>query len=305
VTVVAPLPSVDTFVTGLVDYAGLFPPASLDMASAVHNYRAYRSEPQARMLGRFVVPVGRLTEFFAAASVVLPQRRTDPPWRLAVLCGADLAGDLQRVVAFNTAHADAATGRAIIDVLEVKAGTPAEVDALRAAIPAGFDLFVEIPVASDPTVLLDALRDHGARAKVRTGGVTPDAIPPSADVARFLVAAARARVAFKATAGLHHALRGRHALTYAPDSVEAVMHGFVNVFASAALAYAGASIDDIVAGLEETDATAFRFGPTGLRWRGRQITLADLHQVRAQFALSFGSCSFQEPLQDLQSWGLV
>ena len=83
------------------------------------------------------------------------------------------------------------------------------------------------------------------------------------------------------------------------------MHGFVNVFAGATLARAGGSLEEVTALLEETDAAAFRFGPTGLRWRDRQLVAAQLGDAREHFARSFGSCSFREPLQDLQAWRLL
>ena len=144
-----------------------------------------------------------------------------------------------------------------------------------------------------------------AHAKIRTGGVTADAIPPTRDVAAFLVGAARAGVSFKATAGLHHAIRAAHPLTYAADSPTAVMHGFVNVFLAAGLARAGGSLDEVAAILDETDPSAFRFEPAGVHWRSRAIALTQLQETRDRFARSFGSCSFTEPVQDLHAWGLL
>ena len=290
------LPAVDAFVAGLVDYAGLFPPAGLDMTAAVTNYGAYRSDAHARVLGRFIVPAARLQEFRAAAAAVLPRRRDDPPWRLAVLGGSDVAKDVAALAAMGVLpkHVgvvvdadDRAHGvTAIVDALEVKASTLAEIAAIRAAVPPDLELFVEVPVDPDPAPLLIALASAHAGAKIRTGGVTADAIPPVAHVAQFLMSAARIRLPFKATAGLHHAIRGRYPLTYAPDSPEAVMHGFVNVFAGATLARAGGSLEEVTALLEETDAAAFRFGPTGLRWRDRQLVAAQLgRRTRALRAL--------------------
>jgi hypothetical protein len=305
VTAVAALPSVDTLVAGVVDYAGLFPPASLDMASAVRNYHAYRSDAHAPMLGRFVVPVSRLPEFFAEAHGVLPQRPTEGSWQLAALAGTDLVADLRHIDATNAVHADGARDRVIVDVLEVKAATIAEVETLRQARLNGLELYVEVPLVPDPAPLLAALAGGTLRAKMRTGGVTADAIPPVSAVAAFMVGAARAGVQFKATAGLHHAIRGRHPLTYASDSAEAVMHGFINVFVAAALAQAGGSTDELCAVLEETDPAKFRFGPDSLHWGGRQFTIAQLRATRERFARSFGSCSFREPVQELHDWGLL
>jgi hypothetical protein len=231
------------------------------------------------------------------------------------LGGSDVASDIAAMRAMGVLanhagevvdadeHAHAVS--AVVDALEVKASTVAEIVAIRAVVPPDLELFVEVPLDPDPAVLLTALAAAHAGAKMRTGGVTADAIPSAGHVARFLMSAARIRVPFKATAGLHHAIRGRYPLTYAPDSPEAVMHGFVNVFAGATLARAGGSLGEVTALLEETVASAFRFGPTGLRWRNRQLVLAQLGDTREHFARSFGSCSFREPVQDLEAWRLL
>jgi hypothetical protein len=142
-------------------------------------------------------------------------------------------------------------------------------------------------------------------AKVRTGGLTPEAIPSSADLAGFLIAAAARRLAFKATAGLHHPIRAVHALTYAPDSPHAVTHGFLNVFAAAALAWHGMDLGHVIELLEETDATALEFGEEDLTWNGHRLTSGQIVAARRDFAHSFGSCSFEEPVTELRELGLL
>lgn len=144
---------------------------------------------------------------------------------------------------------------------------------------------------------------QGGFAKVRTGGLTPETIPSSEALADFLGEAASRHIAFKATAGLHHPIRSLHPLTYAPDSPCATMHGFVNVFVAAAFAWQGAERDAILDVLNEGDAGAFQFLTGELRWRGRSITVAEVQCARRDFAHSFGSCSFAEPIADLQALG--
>lgn len=304
-TVVAAMPSVDTLVSGLVDYAGLFPPAGLDLVTAAKNYGAYRTDEHWRVLGRFILPAVQLDEFHGAAARALPRRRTDEPWRLSVLVGPDVSADLARITLFNNAYAKGPSGRAVVDAVEGKATTVAEIEALATATPRTFELFIEIPIEPDPAPLLAAIARRGARAKVRTGGVTADAIPESILLARFMASAVRARVAFKATAGLHHPVRGMQALTYEPDSPRAVMHGFFNVFLAAAFLGTGATEAETVAVLEETDPVAFRFAPGGVRWRDRHLTTTDLRTTREQIARAFGSCSFREPVDDLRALHLL
>jgi hypothetical protein len=298
---VPPSAALAALTTGLIDYAGLFPPAALDMASAVAKYDAYlRSPPEQRaLLGRFVVTVARLDELAEAAAPYFAQDK-ERPWRLSVLGGAELEADARAVRAFNTAMA----GAAVADVVETRAMSR---DGILAAanVHDPEALFIEIPSASDPAPLLEYIARAGAGAKIRTGGVVPDAIPPSADVGRFLLACAAADVRFKATAGLHHPMRAARALTYEADSPTAIMHGFLNVFLAAALARAGGAAADMAALIGETARAAVRFDDAGVTWRSRRFPTAQLRDARADFAISFGSCSFCEPIEDLVALGLL
>lgn len=142
-----------------------------------------------------------------------------------------------------------------------------------------------------------------AFAKIRTGGLTPDAIPSSEEIADFLHSAAVRRIPFKATAGLHHPIRSLRPLTYSPDSPRAVMHGFVNVFVAAAFAWLGAERRILVDILDETDASAFRFLDGEMLWRPFGMGTAQIAEARRDFAHSFGSCSFEEPIADLKQLG--
>lgn len=145
----------------------------------------------------------------------------------------------------------------------------------------------------------------GAFAKVRTGALSPDAIPDARHLASFLCRAAELRMPFKATAGLHHAIRAERPLTYALDSPRAVMHGFLNVLVAAAFAWYGVPIDSVTAILEETDAEAFEFADEELRCRGARLGTRQVHAARRDFAHSFGSCSFEEPVSDLRALELL
>jgi hypothetical protein len=300
---VTALASIDALVSGLVDYAGLFPPAALDMPAAVRNYAAYISDEHRRALGRFIVPAARLEEF---EQVATPHFGRGGRWHLSVLIGPDVESGLTRVLDFNRRHRPGrGTGRATIDVIEAKATTPSEIAAIVRLRPAEVALAIEIPTAADPTALIGDIARAGARAKIRTGGVTADAIPDCAEVVRFLRACARAAVGFKATAGLHHAVRGDYRLTYAPDSPTAVMHGFLNVFCAAAFVRTGIPATDAVAMMEETAPEAFQFDGAGVTWRNRRITTPAISAARANYSLSFGSCSFTEPIDDLRTLHLI
>jgi hypothetical protein len=272
-----------------IDYAGLFPPASVPMAGAVAAYAAYRDGADAWALGRFVVSVVRLDEFEHAVTPYLH----GAPWRLAVLAQAI---DADSIRAFNVRM----SGRAVADAIESRASTVDEVHAL-APLASVAPVYVEIPVQEDPGPLIAAVAAAGLRAKVRTGGVSADAFPAAADVARFLVACAHHGVMLKATAGLHHPVRGEYPLTYEVDAARGTMFGYLNVFLAASHARHGMAVPELTQLLEERDARAFSMSDAGISWRGRPLPTDTLAADRAAFAASFGSCSFREPLDDLSA----
>jgi hypothetical protein len=159
------------------------------------------------------------------------------------------------------------------------------------------------PLPSYAEIPLD--RIDGTFAKIRTGGITPDAIPGSHHIAEFLHVTASRRIPFKATAGLHHPIRAEYALTYAPDAPRAVMHGFLNVFAAACFAWIEAPAFLLEEILEERDPHAFEFHDHGMLWRGRPVSTGQIRAARLEFAHSFGSCSFEEPVAGLRELGLL
>lgn len=165
-----------------------------------------------------------------------------------------------------------------------------------------FSLPAYYEIAIDDADALSALQEMRAYAKVRTGGLTPDSIPSTTAIARFLRACAELRLPFKATAGLHHPVRSEHPLTYEANAPRATMHGFVNVFLASAFTWHGAEESWIANLLNETDPSAFRFDETA-RWRDAALSAEQVTDARRHFAHSFGSCSFDEPVADLHRLG--
>jgi hypothetical protein len=227
-------------------------------------------------------------------------------WRLSVLLGDQPATDAARIRAFNAAHARSA----LIDSAEARLGGSAS--AVRAAVAEwirhlspSLRLFVEFPAADDPGPFIAAIAAAGACAKIRTGGVTDDAFPTARVVARFLLCCAEHEARFKATAGLHHPWRGSYPLTYERGAPKGRMFGFLNLMIAAAAARSGMTEDDIVAILESERGSDFRFADEDVRWRDARFTRQDLLESHATFALSFGSCSFEEPVLDLRRQALL
>jgi hypothetical protein len=172
----------------------------------------------------------------------------------------------------------------VLGVDEVKATTAEGLEHIKPGA------FVEIT----DLALIDDLARRGLRAKIRTGGLVPDAFPPVDGVAHFMRACKAAGITFKATAGLHHPLRCVRPLTYEPSAPIGKMHGFINVFVAAAM------LEHADAILAEEDARAFAFDDEGASWRGHRVSTDALAATRRDFAISFGSCSFEEPISDLK-----
>lgn len=177
----------------------------------------------------------------------------------------------------------------ILGIDEVKATSEADLANFKAGA------FVEIT----DLALLDAIKRHDLKAKIRTGGITPDAFPAIDNIAAFIRACKEKGVAFKATAGLHHPLRCIKPLTYDSDAPTGTMHGFLNVFMAAAIPHRA---DEI---LREEDPRAFTFDDQKASWAGEHADVKDIQKMRETFAISFGSCSFEEPISDLRELALL
>jgi hypothetical protein len=227
----------------LIDHAPLFPPASLDMESAVAENARARATEQSWMLSRFVCPASRLAEL---AATTAPE---DVPALSVVLDGGNWRDTPFRVEA--------------VEMVGVSKEELADVDT-----------FCEVPLDAGWRDTLAAVAAVGAKAKLRCGGAR---VPTVEDVAAFVVAARAADVEWKATAGLHHPVRSERE------------HGFLNLLMAAARAEAGAGEAELRTVLGERDPAALRDAA---------------EQPRGRF-VSIGSCSFFEPVEDLQALGIL
>lgn len=322
-------PSLQNLLNEGLDYAGVFPPAELSLRQALRNYSDYRDEPEAWMLSRFVLPVHQLTD-------LLPFRRLfsqGTPYRFSVLGtgGQDseifldaLARDLDVLDRFDEEFG----GRAQVDVMEVPL-PPALVgcsqkdaesffdEVHRRLVQAGtakLDFFFEVPM-QDALVdrlpaLCAALSEHNSRQavpprsimglKLRCGGADPSDVPSPEDVASLIVAARDASIPFKATAGLHHPFR------HYDDGLDTEMHGFINLFAATALAAEHQlNPGEVAPILREEMSNNFQFEKEGFSWRDLSVSLEGIRHARDHLALSFGSCSFEEPVDHLRDLDLL
>jgi hypothetical protein len=132
-------------------------------------------------------------------------------------------------------------------------------------------------------VPLDEVAARGLRAKVRCGGAR---VPSAEELADFIRGCRSRGLVFKATAGLHHA--------YPAESGE---HGFLNLLAAAVFGDEEEALREL--------PHAFALDATSFRWRDREALPTQLADVRASLFHSIGTCSFFEPVEELEQLGML
>ena len=220
----------------------------MELGEALEEDRRARESDAAFMLGRFVCPASRLAE--------LP--------------------DVGRGV---SAVLDAPLDGAPVEAVETTA--IGELESLPALAR---EVYVEVPLDDALEERLDALASQGLAAKVRCGGAS---VPATPALAGFVRACGERGLPFKATAGLHHAVR-----------TGGGEHGFLNLLAAVVF---GEEED----ALGETDSDAFVLDAVGFRWGDRQAGHAELAHARHERLHSIGSCSFFEPVDELRGMGVL
>ena len=291
-----------------LDYAGMFPPCSLDLQPAVKNQAGYVRSAESWMLNSFVLSTDRFRSLKEFVSYFDPMH----PLKISALGPRtenrlDFTQALARVS--DEIHGLSNDKANLISVTQLEMFLPEDVEvaglnearSLIADLPA----FWESPAARAGRaidLIAESNSDQAKPAfgfKLRTGGVTPDAFPSSAQIAKALVATATRQVPVKFTAGLHHPIRQFR------DEVKAKMHGFLNVLGAAVLtAEHQWNEEQATAMLEDEDAKSFSFGESSFAWRDWKIGIERLRE-RRQFVASFGSCSFDEPREDLRALNLL
>jgi hypothetical protein len=277
---VSTVSSVPRFLSAFVDDAAIFPPGNLPLKEAVAAHREHHASKYARLVGPFVISDVRIPDLLEEL------KDSSEPFPVTVVVTGG-AGAIEPAVRW-------ATKSGLLDVGSLETPLRNEDDLARNAMRVvaavdqvrehlgGVPVYVEPPrTFGDPThgwlAALDEIASAGLRLKFRTGGVEADAFPTAAELATSIDAALDRELAFKCTAGLHHAVRNGH------------QHGFLNILGATALAFEGAGTDAVVAELENT---------------APKIQTDGFVSARRWFT-SFGCCSVIEPLQDLVELGLV
>ncbi|MDN5743639.1 MAG: hypothetical protein L0H31_00795 [Nocardioidaceae bacterium] len=275
--------------TGLLDDAAIFPPGNLPLAEAVRAHLAHRAAPYAALLGPLVVGIGDLpalgeiTAALPAASLELAVTVPSPGYVLTAVERVR-AIPAARLSTLEVAVPDGVAALDVVPVLDTALGT-----ALDTVPDSPLDVtgYVEVPRDERRASLLATLAGSAYRAKFRTGGVRADLHPDEAELAAAITGAVRAGVAFKATAGLHHAVRNTDTVTGFEQ------HGFLNVLVAT---------DAAVAGADEATVHAWLAERNGARLAAR---VADLSPAVREVLCSFGTCSITEPVAELTDLGLL
>jgi hypothetical protein len=299
--------ALSTLLEDVLDYAGLFPPAGLGMPNAVAEYERHLAQDTIGMLAGFVCPASRLDE--------LARNAGGRNWNLSILgTNADSASealtfvndDMHRIESFMSANRGFTLAALEVRIPPTLLGSP-HLEELPRVVEMLFrvqpepNVFYECAWNAPWQTAFTALQRGGRsiKVKIRTGGLEASAFPTSEQLATFMIAAREARMPWKATAGLHHPVRRFQ------REVGAKMHGFLNVFLSAALAWKGGDEGTLVELLNEEDRSAFRFEENRALWRDHVLDRGLLKRTRTEFALSFGSCSYREPIDDLRELDLL
>lgn len=318
---IKPVKSLRNFTAGIIDYAGLFPPASLELAQAFHNHIFYMQGEYKWMLGKFIIPAKKLFSL----GELLENMTIDDKVSLSVLgSGGNSIAELRKNFEEDLELAGnffSSFGNSVsFDAFEVR--LPSEIfrnennDELldlmllisvkiEAVMGKEIPVFFEVNLTENyeqeiiRTVETIASIKKSCGYKLRTGGIEPSAFPKPEVIAFAIMTCCEFNVPMKCTAGLHHPIR------HFNNEVNSVMHGFMNVFAAGILAYtSGLDESEIIEVLTDEDPYEFIFNENGFIWNDTEITNSEIISAREKFMLSYGSCSFNEPVDDLKTMEL-
>lgn len=321
-----PIKSVNSFCSGIIDYAGLFPPAKLDLKTAFENYIRYKNSNYCSILSRFIIPAGLLNELENLIDSLFANERNILLSVIPETGSAEtsyyelLTNSLKAVRKFSIKFKESVNA----EVFEIK--IPAEViknhkesytfefservsDIVTQEISENSFIFLEGYLDGDwkssLKKIINGINEHNLNKpntgfKLRTGGVTPEMFPSSEQIAYSIKECIDRNVKMKCTAGLHHPFR------HYDYELRTIMHGFINVFCAGLIAYRhNLSMNGMKEIINEIDGNKFVFSTDSFSWKDWKISIDEIELARNNIMLSFGSCSFDEPIADLKKLKLL
>ena len=298
--------SLQILLGGVIDYAGMYPPAELPLNEALRSYVRYKQGKEAWIVDRFICPASKVSELEAA----LKWQNYDARFGL---CATGRKSE-DNAEFLSNALIDIKAARRAVNVFFDAFETRLPVSALDSAdlsflilrivraLEDETELYLEIPMTENweseiPRAIEAIAKSRRCRAKIRCGGPSKEAVPTVDQLALFISACASAKVPFKATAGLHHPIRT------VDERAGTQVHGFMNVLVAAAVARTfDASRADLISILSATDTSCFRCLESRISVGNWHLSLKQLRAAR-DFVIGYGSCSVNEPLADLAQMG--
>lgn len=268
--------SISGLALSLIDDAAVFPPGNASVDDAVAGYYDRFETDQQEVVGPLLIPASAIDSLRTSAD---PVRMLD----VAIVGDTGLEGlaaardSLENDTWITVQHVElrASAERAISESVRNL------LDSLAFTVPT----YVELPIAQAPAGLAVLAGDGAERAKFRTG---PFEVPSPEQLASAIGTAVRLRVPFKLTGGLHHALPTHD------EASDQRHHGLLNVLAATAAATGGGDDLDLAQLLASADADHLL----------AQLLAVDAGVIRRHFK-SLGSCSIDEPYQELLHYGVV
>lgn len=317
-----PAISLKNFASKIIDYAGLFPPANLELLQAFHNFVFYSQSENKWMLNKFIIPAKRLSELASIADEMTIASLV--PLSVLGSGGDTLAGfkqNFEHDLLMIKTFLDKYKGSFSIDVFEVRLPIGAAGSDENNLLP---DLMNEVSnkleevIGKTVSVFFESsLKENyeetiirmvesagsinrGCGFKLRTGGVEASAFPAAEVIAFAIMTCTEFGVPMKCTAGLHHPLR------HYDVSVSGYMHGFFNVFGAGLMSYTNNFDEEgLLEILNDEDPFEFVFDEEGLLYNETRVTNEEIIEARKNLMISYGSCSFDDPVNDLKTMELL
>lgn len=313
------LNSLRALMDNVIDYAGIFPPGNLPLEEAVRNYRRYLDDDDSWMLRSFVLPISKLNNLEQYMDLF----STDKKIRLSLIITKSNSveefdnvckQDYQELVTFLEKYQD----RAVVESFEVPLPTASPTEDVLNNVSKFAEAFHAIAFCEMTEPLstvwirnmnrtMDAIKKFNLKNpenelgyKLRTGGIKSELFPSIEQVAATLTRSTTDQIPIKFTAGLHHPIRMFR------NEVQSKMHGFLNIFLGYIFQVSdGLNQNQLEKILSDESGVNFEFSDNEIKWRDYKVSSTCIHDIRSQLLSSFGSCSFDEPRDDLRSLNFV
>jgi len=312
------------FLDKIIDYAGTYPPANLDLKTAFNNYLGYiENSPYRWMLSKFVCTASKLD---VLDKIIQDNKITAANPVTFTIIGSSsvhssefldlLRHDAKMMKTFGDKYSK------FINIGSFEVRLPADIFSMKGdnviydfikiaseqlgkisgkTIPVFFESKPDENLPSLARAIEIFIASGGmAGYKLRTGGVEASAFPLPQKIAYAFKTCRDFKIPMKCTAGLHRPV------THYNESVKTKMYGFINIFGAGVLHCCHElNADVLIEILTDENADNFKFTDNSFHWKNLYVLMSKVKEARKEFMVSFGSCSFDEPVDDLKKLSLL